>query len=163
MLHPRCAAAGGALIHKSQIRQRARLAGADGLGEFVDGCDDGVGSCGDKSTKVNAVQTIDEDSGLPVWTVDVMDGDPEVRKADRTFTVTLLSKLQPVLPAGIPGLPITPIELEGLTASPWVDTRGCSAPDEGRSHRCRARQGWSFRAIGVKAPKNRPAVNKPAA
>jgi hypothetical protein len=117
----------------------------------------------DKSTKVNAVQTIDEDSGLPVWTVDVMDGDPEVRKADRTFTVKLLSKLQPVLPAGIPGLPITPIELEGLTASPWVDTRGCSAPDEGRSHRCRARQGWSFRAIGVKAPKNSRAVNKPAA
>ncbi|MBB5839550.1 plasmid replication, integration and excision activator [Kribbella italica] len=110
----------------------------------------------EKSTKTNAVQTIDEDSGQPVWTLDVMDGDPEARKADRTFTVRIISSVQPVLPPALPGLPFTAIELQGMTASPWVDTRGCSAPDEGRSHRCRARQGWSFRCMGIRAPKNMP-------
>jgi hypothetical protein len=113
----------------------------------------------EKSTKTNAVQTMDEAHGLPVWTVDVMDGDPEARKADRTFTIKILADKQPVLPSALPGLPFTPIELEGLTAAPWVDTRTCSAPDEGRSHRCRARQGWSFRCIGVRAPKNMPGSN----
>ena len=115
-----------------------------------------------KSTKTNAVQTVDEDSGLPVWTLDVMDGDPEARKADRTFTVKILAKVQPVLPPALPGLPFTAIELDGLVASPWVDTRSCAAPDEGRSHRCRARQGWSFRCIGIRAPKNMPGTGSTA-
>lgn len=110
----------------------------------------------EKSTRTNAVQTIDEDSGLPVWTLDVMDGDPEARKADRTFTVRIIAKVQPVLPPALPGLPFTAIEMQGMTAAPWVDTRSCSAPDEGRSHRCRARQGWSFRCMGIRAPKNMP-------
>ncbi|WP_328524343.1 hypothetical protein [Kribbella sp. NBC_00359] len=67
----------------------------------------------EKSTKTNAVQTIDEDSGLPVWTLDVMDGDPEARKADRTFTIRIITKVQPVLPPALPGLPFTAIEMQG--------------------------------------------------
>lgn len=112
----------------------------------------------DKSSKDRPVYAVDEESGLSVWSVDVMDGDPEARKADRTFSVKLLAKQQPVLPSPpIPGMPFIPIELDGLTATPWVDSRTCTGPEKGRAHRCRARQGWSYRATGVRAPKNMPA------
>jgi hypothetical protein len=106
----------------------------------------------DRSTKDRPVFATDEESGLLVWSVDVMDGDPEARKADRQFSVKILAKQQPVLPPAMPGLPFTPVEFEGLTATPYVsDSNG------------RARLAWSFRAIGVRAPKNSPAANKPAA
>jgi hypothetical protein len=111
----------------------------------------------EKSTQDKPVYATDEETGLLVWSVDVMDGDPEARKADRQFSVKLLAKQQPVLPnAPIPGMPFIPIELDGLTATPWVDSRTCTGPEKGRQHRCRARQGWSYRATGVKAPKNTP-------
>ena len=103
----------------------------------------------DRSTKDKPVYATDEDSGLSVWAVDVMDGDPEARKADRQFTVKLLAKVQPVLPnAPIPGMPFTPVEFDGLTATPYVTETG-----NGRS-----RLAWSFRASGVRAPKNAPAA-----
>jgi hypothetical protein len=102
----------------------------------------------DRSTKDNAVQAVDEELGLPLWQVDVHDGDPEVRKADREFTVRIAAKVQPVLPdAPFPGVPFIPIELDGLTATPYVAETG-----NGRS-----RLAWSFRASGVRAPKHMPA------
>lgn len=110
----------------------------------------------EKSTQANPVQAIDENTGLPVWSLDVLDPDNEARKADRTFTVKLLAKVQPVLPPSLPGLPFTPIVLTDMFVSPWVDSRTCTGPENGRAHRCRARQGWSFRAMGVAAPKNVP-------
>jgi hypothetical protein len=106
----------------------------------------------DRSTKERPVFSIDEESGLSIWSVDVLDGDPEARKADRTVSVKILAKQQPVLPASMPGMPFTPVEFEGLTATPYVsDSNG------------RARLAWSYRATGVKAPKNGPASNKSAA
>ena len=102
----------------------------------------------DKSTKDNPVYTADEETGLSVWAVDVMDTDPEARKADRQFTVKLLAKVQPVLPdkpkmpAGFPELPGTPVEFDGVTATPYVSENGAG----------RARLAWSFRATGVRAP-----------
>lgn len=110
----------------------------------------------ERSTRENLVQARDKETDQLVWKVEVLDPDGDVKKADRTFTVRLLAEVQPVLPESLPGLPFTPIELEGMTASPWVDTRSCTGPEGGKGHRCRARQGWSFRAIGVKAPKNQP-------
>jgi hypothetical protein len=105
----------------------------------------------DRSTKDRPVYSIDEESGLNVWSVDVMDGDPEARKADRQFSVKILAKQQPVLPASN-GLPFTPVEFDGMTATPYVsDSNG------------RPRLAWSFKATAVRAPKNAPGANKPAA
>ena len=53
----------------------------------------------DRSTKDRAVFATDEETGLPIWSVDVIDGDPDARKADRTVSIKILSKVQPVLPA----------------------------------------------------------------
>jgi hypothetical protein len=105
----------------------------------------------DRSTKDRPVYSVDEDSGLNVWSVDVMDGDPEARKADRQFSVKILAKQQPVLPPSN-GLPFTPVEFDGMTATPYVsDSNG------------RPRLAWSFRAMAVRAPKNAPGAAKPAA
>lgn len=106
----------------------------------------------DRSTKDRPVFSVDEETGLSVWSVDVMDGDPEARKADRQISIKLLAKVQPVLPPPMPGVPFTPVEFEGMTATPYVsDSNG------------RPRLAWSFRATGVRAPKNAPGANKPAA
>jgi hypothetical protein len=108
----------------------------------------------EKSTKDNPVQVVDEDSGLPVWQVDIHDGDPDVRKADREFTVKIAAKVQPVLPpAPFPGMPFVSVELDGLTVTPYL-----SETASGRS-----RLAYSFRATGLKAPKNAPSASKPAA
>lgn len=107
----------------------------------------------DRSTKDKPVQAIDDESGLPLWQVDVHDGDPQVRKADREFTVRIAAKVQPVLPdRPIPAMPFTPIELDGLTATPYVT----------ESANGRSRLAWSFRATGVRPPKNMPAQSGPA-
>jgi hypothetical protein len=106
----------------------------------------------DRSTKDKPVYSVDEESGLSVWSVDVLDADPEARKADRTLSIKILAKVQPVLPEPMPGLPFTPVEFEGLTATAYVsDSNG------------RPRLAWSFRAQGVRAPKRAAASNKSAA
>ncbi|WP_410794067.1 plasmid replication, integration and excision activator [Kribbella sp. C-35] len=110
----------------------------------------------ERSSKDRPVQARDKETEQLVWKVEVMDPDPDTKKNDRTFVVRLLAEVQPVLPESLPGLPFTPIHLEGLTAAPWVDTRSCTGPENGKGHRCRARQGWSYRATDVKAPKNMP-------
>ena len=55
----------------------------------------------DASTKENRVQARDKESGLPVWTVDVMDFDPDAR--ERTFKVKIAAAVQPVPPEAVPG------------------------------------------------------------
>src|SRR5215218_9683204 len=67
----------------------------------------------DASTATNRVQARDKDSGLPLWTVDVMDFDPEAR--ERTFKVKIAAAVQPVPPAAVEGTPVRPVVLEGLT------------------------------------------------
>jgi hypothetical protein len=102
----------------------------------------------DKSTAEMPVQAVDEETGERVWTVEVMDADPEARKSERHFTVKLLAPVQPVMPArpaGFPpNVPFIPVEFTGMTATPWVEELG-----EGR----RSRLAWSFRATGMVAPK----------
>lgn len=100
----------------------------------------------DKSTAERPVYSTDEDSGLLVWSVDVMDADPEARKADRQFSVKVLAKVQPVLPVkpkmppGFPELPWTPVIFDGLMATPYVSENGM-----------RPRLAWSYRALGISA------------
>jgi hypothetical protein len=55
----------------------------------------------DRSTKDQAVQAIDRETGELVWTVDVIDADPEAR--DRTIRVKLLAPVQPIPPEACPG------------------------------------------------------------
>ena len=99
----------------------------------------------DRSTKEQAVQAVDRETGLLLWTVDVVDADPEAR--DRTVRIKLLAPVQPVPPAAIEGAPFRPVEFEGLTATPYVQTTASG----------RGRLAWSFRASGMRAPA-RPAA-----
>jgi hypothetical protein len=94
----------------------------------------------DRSTKEQAVQAVDRDTGLLVWTVDVVDADPEAR--ERTVRVKVLAPVQPVPPEAAEGVPFRPVEFDGLTATPYVVTSSSGW----------SRVAWSFRATGMRAP-----------
>jgi hypothetical protein len=79
-----------------------------------------------------------------VWTVDVVDADPEAR--ERTVRVKITAPVKPVPPETAPGVPFRPVEFEGLTATPYVTTTASG----------RGRLAWSFRATGMRAPKAAP-------
>jgi hypothetical protein len=98
----------------------------------------------DRSTKDQAVQAVDRDTGVLVWTVDVVDADPEAR--ERTVRVKVLAPVQPVPPEAAAGVPFRPVEFDGLTASPYVATTASG----------RGRLAWSFRATGMRAPGRSP-------
>ena len=92
----------------------------------------------DASTAERPVQARDKDSGLPVWTVDVMDFDPEAR--ERQFKVKIAAAVQPVPPSAIEGTPLRPMILEGLTVTPYIKDG------------TRPKIGYSLRATGLAAP-----------
>jgi hypothetical protein len=94
----------------------------------------------DRSTREQAVQAVDRESGLLVWTVDVVDADPEAR--ERTVRVKVLAPVQPVPPEAAEGVPFRPVEFDGLTATPYVASTASG----------RGRLAWSFRATGMRAP-----------
>ena len=52
----------------------------------------------DRSTREVPVQATDPETGLPVWSVDVVDADPEAKKATRMMSIKIGAKVQPVLP-----------------------------------------------------------------
>jgi hypothetical protein len=93
----------------------------------------------DASTKDNRVQARDKDTGMPLWTVDVLDFDPEAR--EKTVKVKVAAAVMPTLPDTLPGTPIRPVVLEGLKVTPYIK--------EGN----RPRIGYSLRATGLAAPK----------
>jgi hypothetical protein len=95
----------------------------------------------DRSTKDNVVQMVDPDTGLPVWLVEVVDGDPEAKKSTRTLAVKITAKVQPVLPEGLSGLPFTPVEFDKLTATAYIEEKGDFS-----------NIAWSLRASDVRAP-----------
>lgn len=86
-------------------------------------------------------QQVDKETGVLVWSVQVLDADPEARKSDKTVSVKLVAPQQPVPPDNTSGMPFTPVEFTGLTALPYVDDNGA-----------RPRIAWSFRASGMTAP-----------
>jgi len=96
----------------------------------------------DRSTKESKVQQLDKESGVPVWTVDVMDFDPDAR--ERTFKVKIVAAVQPVPPNAIEGAPVRPVLLEGLTVTPYLKETGNG----------RARVAYSLRASGLATPRN---------
>jgi hypothetical protein len=105
----------------------------------------------DASSPGSAVQGRDKTSGLPMWQFDVLDADPEAR--ERTVRVKIAAAVQPVPPDALPGLPFRPVELDGLTVTPYVkESTGLG----------RARVAYSLRATGMRAPKS-TASTTPAA
>ena len=101
----------------------------------------------DRSSGDRVVQQVDKHTGLPLWVVEVIDADATARQ--RTVKVKIAAQVQPVLPSPAPGQPFTPVEFDGMTATPYVDSSRCSG--DGKS-RCAARQAYSFKATGVRAP-----------
>jgi hypothetical protein len=95
----------------------------------------------DRSTAENRVQARDKDTGLPVWVVDVMDFDPDAR--ERTYRVKIAAEVQPVPPDAVDGAPVRPVELEGLTVTPYQKESGFG----------RTRIAYSLRATGLSAPR----------
>jgi hypothetical protein len=81
------------------------------------------------------VQSKDKQSGLGLWVVDVIDGDPQAR--EKTVRVKIAAAEQPVLPAPSGGLPFVPVELAGMTVTPYVNQAG--------------RLAYSLKATGVRA------------
>ena len=97
----------------------------------------------DRSTKDNKVQAIDKDTGLPMWSVDVLDADPEARRASKTVSIKFATKVQPVPPTNEAGTPFTPVVFDGLTALPYVEKVGDNF----------TRIAWSMRADGMVSAK----------
>jgi hypothetical protein len=109
----------------------------------------------DRSTADRAVQQVDKDTGLPLWVVEVIDAQENARQ--RTVKVKVASQVQPVLPPPVPGSPFTAVEFDGMTAFPYVDASRCTGDGK---HRCGARQAYSFKATGVRAPSR--GISRPA-
>ncbi|MCE0765381.1 plasmid replication, integration and excision activator [Pseudonocardia kujensis] len=95
----------------------------------------------DKSSAGRPVQQLDKESGLPVWSVSVLDADPDARRADKTVVVKLVATHQPVPPETLAGMPFRPVEFDGLTVTPYVQENGG-----------RPRVAYSFRATSMRAP-----------
>ena len=95
----------------------------------------------DASSGDRFVQSKDKVSGLPLWSVEVIDADPEARV--KTVKVKVAAQAEPALPPAPPGLPFAPVEFTGLTVTPYVNQAG--------------RLAYSLKAAGVRAPgRSRP-------
>jgi len=103
----------------------------------------------DRSSGDRVVQQIDKVTGLPLWVVEVIDADETARQ--RMVKVKIAAQVQPVLPSPAPGSPFTAVEFEGLTATPYVDASRCHGNGKGKD-KCGARQAYSLKATGVRAP-----------
>lgn len=95
----------------------------------------------EKSTRERPVQSVDRDTGMPVWSVSVLDPDPDARKDAKTVTVKILAPVQPVPPEAAAGMPIRPVEFDGMTVTPYLNENGG-----------RPRVAYSLRATGMRAP-----------
>ncbi len=86
-------------------------------------------------------QSVDKETGLPVWQATVLDADEEAGKKDTAVSVKFVAKQQPVPPENKTPFPWTPVEFKGLTALAWIDDSGS-----------RPRIAWSYRAEEMVAP-----------
>ena len=96
----------------------------------------------ERSTADTKVQQVDAESGLPLWQVEMVDADPEAKKATRTVLVKFAAKQQPVPPANDSGGPFTPVLLEKLVAVPYIE-------DVTETF---SRIAWSYRAQSMTSP-----------
>lgn len=101
-------------------------------------------------------QAVDEETGLPVWQVQVMDLQQGVSKNDKTQTVKILSATKPELPGGFNEYNMCPVELVNLEVSPYGSVGGMKGSPK-------AFLNWSFRCRGLKKPVARRSSSKSAA
>ncbi len=101
----------------------------------------------DRSSGDRVVQQADKHTSLPLWVVEVIDADPDARQ--RTVKVKIAAQVQPVLPPPAPGSPFTAVEFDGMTVMPYVDASRCAGDGK---NKCAARQAYSLKATGVRAP-----------
>jgi hypothetical protein len=106
----------------------------------------------DKRGKVDDDQARDKDTGERIWTVTLLDLDPDAARFGRDLVkVKLIAATEPETPAStVPGYPPA-VELDGLVLVPWVDDSRCKG-----GATCRARLSYSMRATGLR-PATRPA------
>jgi len=109
----------------------------------------------DRSTADRPVQQADKETGLPLWVIEVIDAQENARQ--RTVKVKIAAQVQPVLPSPAPGSPFTAVEFDGMTATPWVDASRCGGDGK---NKCAARQAYSLKATGVRAPSR--GIGRPA-
>ncbi|QJY46270.1 plasmid replication, integration and excision activator [Pseudonocardia broussonetiae] len=95
----------------------------------------------ERSTRERPVQATDKETGQLVWSVSVLDPDPDARKDAKTVTVKIAAPHQPVPPEAIAGMPFRPVEFDGLTVTPYLNENGG-----------RTRIAYSFRASAMRAP-----------
>ncbi|WP_286175852.1 plasmid replication, integration and excision activator [Arthrobacter sp. NEB 688] len=95
----------------------------------------------EQSTREVKVQQTDKETGEFIWSMDVLDADPEAPKKSKTVSIKFLAKVQPVPPANDSASPFTPVEFDGLTALAYIDDNGN-----------RPRIAWSYRADSMHAP-----------
>lgn len=105
-------------------------------------------------------QARDKETGARVWVVRVLDLEesevPGRGPRSREVKVKIAAEHQPVPPPRVhPALPPL-VEFEGLTLTPYVDSRRCG---DG----CRSRLAWSLRASGLVAPKSLAEIQAQAA
>ncbi len=67
-------------------------------------------------------QERDKDTGERVWMVKVLDADPEARSSE--VKIKIVTPVRPVPPEPMAGTPFRPVEFDGLTVLPWVNTNG---------------------------------------
>jgi hypothetical protein len=84
-------------------------------------------------------QARDKESGERIWTVRVLDADPEARTSE--LKVKIVAPVQPVAPEATGSIPFRPVEFDGLKVTPYVK--------EGNG---RPRVAYSLRATGMHAP-----------
>ncbi|WP_433250473.1 plasmid replication, integration and excision activator [Streptosporangium sp. CA-135522] len=94
----------------------------------------------DASSNGRTVYAKDKTTGELIWQVAVMDADPTVKAGQKTVAVKILSSVQPVPPAPLPGLPFTPVEFDHMTVTPYVGQNT-------------GRLAWSIRARAMRAPR----------
>ena len=97
------------------------------------------------------VQVRDKVTNQRVWSVRIIDADPEARKGQTELVVKVSAEVQPVPPPAIQGQPFRKVEFEDLTLTPYLD--------ESRS---RPRVAFSLRASGFKGG-DKGASSRPAA
>jgi len=87
-------------------------------------------------------QERDKVTGERVWAVRVMDPDPAARAGTAEVKVKITAAVQPVPPDAVAGTPFRPVEFDGLTLTPYMDT-----------NRVRPKQAFSLRATGMRPVK----------
>lgn len=103
----------------------------------------------DRSTKERKVQAVDPDTGLLLWSVEVLDADPEAKKSAKTVSVRIPGKVQPVPPPNPQDLPYRPVVFEGMSALPWIEEVGSFT-----------RIAWSLRATAMAEPQKGASSSK---